>query len=1401
MATFHLVIEPPSGGRYEHRLGAGSYVLGREQGMCDVAIVSPEISRRHVRLTLGETQCTVEDLGSTSGTYHSGQAMRESHALAYPLELHLGTVRLHISLAKESAGDTNGSGVAGHYTKGAEIAKGGMGAVLEANDQLLGRTVAMKVVRHDIGDSESIRLRFIREATVLARLEHPSIVPIYEMGKDAEGRLYYTMKKVEGRTLQALLDDLKAGKAATVKEYTLDRLLNIYRKICEAMAFAHAKGVIHRDLKPENVMVGQFGEVLVMDWGLAKVLYDVAQTAQEMQLLASAGSAATNPKESTLPTGFAELSDSQLRGSSQNLTVDGAVMGSPQYMPPEQAEGKVGDLDERADVFSLGGILYAILTLRPPVEGRTVKEVLDKVKSGNIVPPTHFNIGSSSSKGKKLPAGNVTDPKLITPLPHCPGGRVPGTLSAVTMKALSFDREQRYGSTGELLADVEAYQRGFATSAENVNLLGQLGLLVKRHKTFASALAVIALLTVGFMIKVVSSERKALANAVEAEKSALQAKEAGALAVQKEQEARKALAKSALSLAEAAMREADGMAMQSALNDVPEDLRDSTWSYLLAKSDSSIARVRIGATPTEGAAADPSRPGVFALADQNRKVTIMNVRTGERLMEFEPAFSTRSEANQYRLAFSPDGQRLAVAREGPGGIVVHQVRDGAKVKEWATPASVYMEFGDNEKLLRHGAGSLQVWNSVTGSLLWEDKQSGVIGVLGVFLPGGNEVLKVTLQNRLQVVRASDGGLVRNLGGRMPTYQWTMLVHPDGQSVYTYTVGGSTECVSLLDGKTLFALPQKQARGHIGITSDGEQLVTATFKSDGGQLIEVWEARTGNAIRSLLGGQGHPVNLSVHPRSKELLISGANTRVWDLTGQLPRWRMQSYHMGRPVFWGSDDQLLSNAYDSWGLVGLRPSGTEFIWQPANRLGHTAAISADASLAVLSRPGFSNAVQLLRRTGSKVEEFGKITAEFWPYRLRPSPDGKSLALMERAHTAKLQIFSIASGKVSVRLELENVNRINDLDWLGNDRLVGLVTVNSSRGNMGAEERILLWDATSGKLLKSATNATAMDALAVAPDGRRFAEAGADKFIRIRETSTLAIQSAFRAHDAPITVLAWHPNQPRIASGSEDLSIKVLDIEREHRISEFLGLLNPPDHLIFSSTGKRLVTKTAIDQLIRIWDLSNETTTPQRPQGTSKAATNATAVSASQMKTGEWENLIAQLTPAVVRQTGRGWRMDNGVLFSPAGGFASLPLPGNLSGTSYQVRVRLRRLSEKLLFNLQLPVADRLVSFQLDAHPDMGGYTGLTMVQGKALRDLPGVARGKMIKDADQHDLEVTVRLDGGKANITATLDALSLYEWNGPVADLSTDPRWATPAGNLAVGSNSIDWVVYEVKVKRL
>ncbi len=244
-----------------------------------------------------------------------------------------------------------------------EIARGGMGAVLKGRDPDLGRDLAVKVLLEGHEDRPELVRRFVEEAQIGGQLQHPGIVPVYELGAFADRRPYFTMKLVRGRTLSALLAERQRSAI------DLPRFLSIFEAICQTMAYAHARGVIHRDLKPSNVMVGSFGEVQVMDWGLAKVLKERG--------VADEHPAQPSPAESLVAT---LRSDSNLDESQA-----GSVMGTPAYMAPEQAAGEGDRVDRRADVFGLGSILCEILTGRPAFTGNGVIEILRKAIAGDTV--------------------------------------------------------------------------------------------------------------------------------------------------------------------------------------------------------------------------------------------------------------------------------------------------------------------------------------------------------------------------------------------------------------------------------------------------------------------------------------------------------------------------------------------------------------------------------------------------------------------------------------------------------------------------------------------------------------------------------------------------------------------------------------------------------------------------------------------------------------------------------------------------------------------------------------------------------------------------------------------------------------------------------------------------------
>lgn len=459
-------------------LGTGEFVVGRDAA-CEVRIPSDAVSRRHARLTVGEDAVFIQDLGSANGTFVEEQRAEGRVPLTPGQRVEMGLVVMQATWKSPQTGsqptviETSEPGAAevtaamlqdNKYEVGEVVALGGMGVIRRAKDLRVRRAVAMKLMSPGAVDTLAKRLRFVEEAQVTGQLEHPNIVPVYDLGLDEHDQPYYTMKFVRGLTLKVVLDDIAAGKQDTITQFPLGRLLTIFQKACDAVAFAHSKGILHRDLKPDNIMIGDFGEVLVMDWGLAK------------------------------RTGRAEinLDETQSVDLPAFRTTAGAVMGTPNFMSPEQAAGKIDELDVRTDIFMLGGVLYCILTLRPPFPGITAQESLRKITAGNIVPPLDFN-------------GEV--------LPHCPGGAISESLAAVAMKALRYKPDERYPTVRELQKDIEAYQGGFATSAEEASALKQALLLVKRHQAefalLGVALAAVLAVAGTAVARTVTSQREA----------------------------------------------------------------------------------------------------------------------------------------------------------------------------------------------------------------------------------------------------------------------------------------------------------------------------------------------------------------------------------------------------------------------------------------------------------------------------------------------------------------------------------------------------------------------------------------------------------------------------------------------------------------------------------------------------------------------------------------------------------------------------------------------------------------------------------------------------------------------------------------------------------------------------
>lgn len=293
------------------------------------------------------------------------------------------------------------------YTGFREMARGGNALLRSCYDTLAGRTVAIKTLLPEFKQDRRDTRRFLREARVTAQLQHPNTVPVYEVGRDEAEGLYFTMKRISGENFFEVLKRIAQRDTRTIAEFTLSRRIDVVIDACQALAYAHACGVVHRDVKPENIWVGNFGEVVLLDWGTAKVW------GQADDLVESPPSIEPQPDDEQEP--------------SQSLTLADQRPGTPLYMSPEQVDRK-NTIDERTDIFSTGVVLYEMLTLSEPFRGRAIANTFDNILHRSPPEPSVRN----------------------------PDAKIPDALDEIVMKAIAKKPADRYQDMFSLIADLQS---------------------------------------------------------------------------------------------------------------------------------------------------------------------------------------------------------------------------------------------------------------------------------------------------------------------------------------------------------------------------------------------------------------------------------------------------------------------------------------------------------------------------------------------------------------------------------------------------------------------------------------------------------------------------------------------------------------------------------------------------------------------------------------------------------------------------------------------------------------------------------------------------------------------------------------------------------------------------------
>jgi serine/threonine protein kinase len=391
----------------------GRYIIGQDRKN-EIVVDETSVSARHARLTVvNDHEFYIEDLESANGTSVNGRHAGGPTKVEAGARIQLGLCTLELQRAGLPAAVFSflpeGFLRESRYNFGEAVVEGRTSTIFNAFDTTLGRDVAIKVMRPESQINLEHVLRFVREAQITSQLQHPGILTVYELGLNDQTQLFYTTRFVEGESLGAILDAMSARNPAAIAAHSLGSLLTAWQKACDAVAYANAHGVIHAGLRPDSITLGSFGEVVVISWCYSRVT-------------------------KLAPNG------SQLTHTVQAAPIDAIPPLSP-YCPPEIAGAAWDEVSARTDVYSLGAILYRMVTLHRPIADEDEAALFESILNGAIRPPAQF--GSE-------------------PHPHCPGGRYPGQLVAIAMKALSRKPEDRFQSVTELQAAVTAWQEGLA---------------------------------------------------------------------------------------------------------------------------------------------------------------------------------------------------------------------------------------------------------------------------------------------------------------------------------------------------------------------------------------------------------------------------------------------------------------------------------------------------------------------------------------------------------------------------------------------------------------------------------------------------------------------------------------------------------------------------------------------------------------------------------------------------------------------------------------------------------------------------------------------------------------------------------------------------------------------------
>jgi WD40 repeat protein/serine/threonine protein kinase len=1025
----------------------------------------------------------------------------------------------------------------GRYQLHGEIARGGMGAIFKGRDSILGRDIAIKVLLDAHRNKREVLERFVEEAQIGGQLQHPGIVPVYELAQFNDDRPFFSMKLVKGKTLATILSEREDPAQDQAK------LLGVFEQVCQTMAYAHSRGVIHRDLKPANIMVGAFGEVQVMDWGLAKVL--------------AAGGVADEKKArdkhrdvSIIRTRRTEGSDSSGVGSDTRM---GSVMGTPAYMPPEQALGEVDRLDERADVFALGAILCEILTDKPPYVAESSTKVYQQASRGKL-DECFARLNSLAS-----------DPQLV----------------AIAKRALAAEPEDRFRDAGLMEKAISGYlnavqERLKRAEIEKTKADARAEEEGRRRKLYFVISALMLFFTLGAIWSAGYFRQQRQVQAQLSEHNKKLAEEEGAARQTAERlatseanardEMRRLLYVSDMNLALQQYSDGDFDRVVKLLDrhrprEGEEDLRGFEWYHIwkLCKPGITSPVLRHD-EPLFAMAFSPD--GKELATASHHWVTIWEVNTQRKVNSF------RIDDNfVWDVEYSPDGKSLACAAHH--SVKLLDTETGA-IETLSPFWSTFVAFSPDGKLLAFHrripvtqVPELKLYSLVTKQELVHPL-SNKEAKDAAFSPSGN-LVATDSSSGMTLWHIKSGKDFRHFeknDGRISfSRDGQLLAARSNTHIRVWNVD---------DGEKLIEIEE----GNVDTNFDSTVAVSpdkTTLAADGlRNTIKFWDIRTGEQLATLSGHSAELKSLKFSPDG-EFLASAAydgSVRLWTLPIRGQR-TILAGHSGNsfssPTFSmdGSSMAAVSrtgvNIWDtsSWSLRATIPIKAQF----------AAALSPDgntiAGIVATKVELWDVKTSQLRLSHEAAGELGRFVAF--------SPDSERLLFSTRT---SVYVWDILAGNpVATPFQIDMGPR--KAIFSPDGRFIAIVG-----------EDVQLWDSTSedGPRRLSGGEQDLYGA-AFSPDGKTLATGGSDRIITLWDVETGAERARI---PAPVSGLGFSPDGRTLASAAGSLSVRLYDVESAQLRGQ-LRTESPTRFVAFAPDGKTLLSLLT-DGSIQIWHAADE-------------------------------------------------------------------------------------------------------------------------------------------------------------------------------------------------------------------